>query len=372
MAVDWLSGWGQRSVLTFDHTKVDADLIDIPVLIAPDTSAGIGTRDMTFVFTEIGANWAKMALANASAVETYIEKVDWDNANTESELHGKVTLSSAADTEYGFYYDSAHGDNTTYAKAQGFATSVWDNAFRMVQHMNDKTTSSIEDSTSNSNDGSKKSANEPVEAAGKIWKGQDFDGANDYINCGSSASLALTTSITIEAIINIDTKSGYDIPVDRYSSHNGGRGGYSFTLQNGIIKWSTRSGDTVDDYLDDTALDVDTTYFIALTYDGAYKAIYRGGVLTKSKEFTADMTVAIANCWLGTRAELGAGWNLDGMMDEVRISSIGRSAAWIKATYNSLWDSLITYSAEETPAGGNAPTGTLYGSLVGPMGGLIG
>jgi len=37
-----------------------------------------------------------------------------------------------------------------------------------------------------------------------------------------------------------------------------------------------------------------------------------------------------------------------GLIDETRVSDVVRSAAWIKGTYNTLWDTLLTYSAEET------------------------
>ena len=36
------------------------------------------------------------------------------------------------------------------------------------------------------------------------------------------------------------------------------------------------------------------------------------------------------------------------IIDEAQYSSTVRSAAWIKATYNSLWDTLLTYHSEET------------------------
>ena len=43
----------------------------------------------------------------------------------------------------------------------------------------------------------------------------------------------------------------------------------------------------------------------------------------------------------------------DGIMDELRISSTARSSAWQNATYDSLWDTLLTYGSEET--GGSEP-----------------
>jgi len=54
----------------------------------------------------------------------------------------------------------------------------------MVQHMNDATTSTIKDSTTNSQDGAKYAANQPIEVDGEIGKAQDFDGTNDYVDLG--------------------------------------------------------------------------------------------------------------------------------------------------------------------------------------------
>ena len=69
---------------------------------------------------------------------------------------------------------------------------VWDSNYTMVQHMKDTTTSSITDSTSNNNDGTKKAANEPLQnTTGKINSAQYFDGNDDYVNISDSASLDL-------------------------------------------------------------------------------------------------------------------------------------------------------------------------------------
>ena len=45
-------------------------------------------------------------------------------------------------------------------------------------------------------------------------------------------------------------------------------------------------------------------------------------------------------------AYVSTSYTFHGVIDEVRISNIARSASWIKATYNSLWDSLVTFSTE--------------------------
>jgi len=55
-----------------------------------------------------------------------------------------------------------------------------------------------------------------------------------------------------------------------------------------------------------------------------------------------DFYVGVSN-WEG-----GNSFNWDGVIDEIRLSTSQRAAAWEKATYNSLLDTLLTYGSEET------------------------
>lgn len=90
-------------------------------------------------------------------------------------------------------------------------TAVWETNAKMVQHMKDLTTSTIEDSTANNNDGNKKAVNEPIEVGGKIAKAQEFDGVDDYVDCSNDPSLNITEEITIEAWIYPVSGTGYII-----------------------------------------------------------------------------------------------------------------------------------------------------------------
>jgi len=44
----------------------------------------------------------------------------------------------------------------------------------------------------------------------------------------------------------------------------------------------------------------------------------------------------------------GSSYHIDGLIDELRISNIARSAAWLKATKESSWDSLLTFGDNES------------------------
>jgi len=60
-------------------------------------------------------------------------------------------------------------------------TDVWDTNFKMVQHMADATSSTIEGSTSSGITGTKGWSNNPDEVDGKIGMVQDFDGGTEYM-----------------------------------------------------------------------------------------------------------------------------------------------------------------------------------------------
>jgi len=211
----------------------------------------------------------------------------------------------------------------------------------------------IIDSTSNANHGTKKSVNEPVEATGKVGQGQDFDGTDDYINIGD---MALTGSFTVEAVANydnvyrrcilaqIDDGNNYFPVLGTQSSNQG-------------MMWikSTAGGQQVAQEND--AVSTGTWYHTAGVSNGTTIYYYLDGAVG---DITDDYIAppALTNTmqigsWRGILYGATYGW-FDGIIDEVRISSTDRSAAWIAATYDSLWDTLLTYGSEETGGTGEA------------------
>jgi len=97
-----------------------------------------------------------------------------------------------------------------------------------------------------------------------------------------------------------------------------------------------------------------TWYYVAFYHDATNDVM---GVQTYSVGVDDLSTKAITGGFIdgGNPFMLGAeqyggtyyNW-LDGMEDEVRIAKTLRSAAWMKGTYNTLNDSLLTYGTEET------------------------
>lgn len=365
----WLSGWDNRIKITIDNSKVDAELSHFPI-----TVIGSSTQ-LEEVFVEISdANRKKIAFTKADgATELYAEIELYNQAGEKAVWHvsrSGWTISSSEDTDLYLYYDSGHADNSTYIGDIGARTEVWDANFKVVQHMVDTTSSTITDSTNNSNDGTKKNDNEPVEVAGKVGQGQDFDGTDDYISLGDGVLNAQTVG-TVEAITRPHAlyDAGGTGNILGVADSNEANYLWSFQLYTAAFQNFVRVGRNypqVDYIYGDTSLAVDTWYYVALTGDDSDWAMY---VNDHTESLNASNGTNTGGWWdeitsvNTTRYKIGALPRSSGDIakhhgdiDEFRISSTVRSVAWLNATYSTLYDALLTYGDQEVLAdiGGDA------------------
>jgi len=335
-------GWTQlaTSQATFDqHTA--SDIADPKYITVTNSTA---YRYYAFKFAD-----------NYGRVYMGVRRIELQTQDPKAIYHVKVTsVSSSTDTDIYYYYDNNASDNTTYIGAINTTAGghVWDSSYKAVYHMVDATTSTVLDSTSNSNDGTKKATNEPVEAEGKVGRAQDFDG-DDYINIGQDTELNLLTNFTIEYIAKV-ASGNFGTFVDR-----GDQGTRQYQLYNDINDETYANvGGTGLAGGDVTADNTWRHSVLRVTSDTQY--LYNNGNLSNSGNI-GSATIAV-DTLLGARRDsgnTGTAFLLTGQMDEVRISATSRNAAWIKATYNSLWDSLVSYGSEET--GGVTDNAIMFG-----------
>jgi len=348
-----LGTWAYRLSLTIDSTKIDATLTDFPVLVKLSTASGIGDVDVSAVFDELTSD-----------------------ANEEAWLHVKVpSVSSSADTILYLYYDSSQPDNTAYIgdTTDAVTHNVWDSNFEAVYHMaqdpNGDVADAIKDSTGNANDGTPSGSMTTADlVSGQVGDGIDFDGSDDFVVISDSNSLDITSEITLEIVAKTD-----DISTDArtYLSKRNLTNRQNYALRMGYSVGAPFQGidhlDFVYDCRDDSGdahtyesdSNIITTgsyqfFAFSFTYGTAGSAsIYLNGVSSSGSWITGDGTetpaASSADLAIGRMRASVAGGETDGTVDEVRISSSVRSAAWIKATYNSLWDSLVTFGGG-TPA----------------------
>jgi len=336
----WLSGYNTRRKITIDHTKIDSDLTDFPVLVKLTSS--------NFDFSKANSDGYDIRFTEDDGTTLLkYERERHDSANQIAEYWVKIpSVSSSADTEFYIYY------RTTDTADGADPTNVWDSNYELVTHMkDDPDTSHVADSTANNNDGTKKAANEPIEADGKIAKAQDFDGSNDYISCGTDIGL---TRWTLEAWIKKTGAFNWDAIITKRPTTNSDMNYYfqlgdeSATFKN-EIGGGFYDGDWRNVWTDTDPIALDTYYYVVLTFDGTYLKIYVDGVLKKT---SSDLSAYTPNSASTTPVRIGAEKDgpsdfFNGIIDEARISDIARSASWLKATYNSGNDTLVSYGSEE-------------------------
>ena len=237
------------------------------------------------------------------------------------------TLFATTNTNIHMYYgnSSVSTDPST--------TNIWDANHAAVYHMNQSpagTSPQLIDYTANTNDGAANGSMVAADlVAGKIGSAIDFDGSNDYFDCGADASTDPSGSLTVSAWIYSRSASGHII------NRGGGWSdpGYSlFHLSNNIRIELQRSGEKD---IVDNSISINTWHYVALTYNSTSKTIrcYIDGVQQgNTGNHTGPIGTPVENLNIGRKQKNGYYFN--GIIDEGRVIFAQRNSAWLTTEYN--------------------------------------
>jgi hypothetical protein len=199
---------------------------------------------------------------------------------------------------------------------------------------------------------------------GKVAEAYDFDGSGDTLRCGSASSLDDISNLTVEAIINpsgwgessagriyckadVDNTNGHQLLLNSPTGQNVLYFMAKWSGPTNVSYWETANG----------TISLSQDQYVAVTYDttssGNDPIMYINSSIqsiTESPDRIPSGTIesdASADLYIGSRA--GSDRQFDGVIDEFRMSNVIRSSAWLKASYYSAWDSLITTSSGGVP-----------------------
>jgi Concanavalin A-like lectin/glucanases superfamily/Domain of unknown function (DUF2341)/Putative peptidoglycan binding domain len=137
--------WTYRKKITIDHTKISGSLTDFPVLISRTDTDWKDTVNGGYVGQSDGGDFVFTSSDGVTALHYEIEQY----VSSTGVLAAWVrvpAVSSSTDTDlYAYYGNASVADQQT-------PTQVWDNNFKMVQHIN-ASGSTLTDSTSNGANG---------------------------------------------------------------------------------------------------------------------------------------------------------------------------------------------------------------------------
>jgi hypothetical protein len=323
-----LSTWTYRKLLTINHSITNETLEDFPLLVHTQTDSNlVDNAELTgydILFMPTNEPWVQ---------GTWKNKLDYEIENYNPST-GELTvwvrlprLSSTENTQLYMYY----GNSLCTTNKQN-PEGVWNEQYVARYSMKDYTTSSIQDSTSNSNHGTKNSSDEPNQTTGKIGYAQQFDGIDDYINIDDSSEMRIGTSdFTISLWVNINQLGQRNILLSK-GSPNQEEGSWQFEVNDdNTLRFAFGAG---------TSWDNGSTTVVAQGWQQVVISVERTNEIKYYIDGDNAGIISSPNYNLNTTNLTIFGMNrdkvtfLNATIDELRISNTARNASWINASYN--------------------------------------
>jgi hypothetical protein len=333
-------GWEYKRNITFNNATRSENLSEFPVLIKLDSSridysnTQDNGEDLRFFDSD---DTTPLSFEIESWDESGFSYV-WVNVP-------QVDGSSCTDNIWMYYGNASVSDGQD-------AAGTWNSGYQGVWHMNE-TSGTHYDSTANSNDGA------PVggltqNTTGRIGGASDFDGSDDGVSIPDSASLDITSALTLSAWIEPDDANIFARFVDK--SHTSDTqpwtmyGLYMHTTQSTLLQLNHYGTGYAE--VGDTTVPLNQWTYVSGTWDGTEKKVFfNGSPDGSSTDSTFTLETNDQPLTIG-KASYGTTSHFDGKIDEVRVSNVERSEDWIAAQYASMTDAFATYGAEESAGGG--------------------
>ncbi|OGC79606.1 hypothetical protein A3K01_03050 [candidate division WWE3 bacterium RIFOXYD1_FULL_43_17] len=323
-----------RIPITFDNSASTEDLTNFPVLIKLNASRINYSRTQ-----DLGQD-IRFTDSDGSTVLSYeIEK--WDETGNSYVWVKVPSIPAGSTTDYIYMYF-----NDTLLSDGQSSENVWDINHVGVWHLDESSGTNIDDSTTNSNDGSKTLETQPAYTAdGAANGGHVFDGSNNIVSIPDDATFDLGNTMTIEAWVKPTTCATRETIIGR----NDQSGVVQLEINYSSCAVGTIISGTYVSYTGINALTAGEWNHIVYTRNGtgATHKIYVNGVekslVTNASNNYSNPTGPFE---FGRRTTAGS-QRLTGTLDEVRMSNIVRPADWAEATYLTTTDAFNTYGTEE-------------------------
>jgi len=328
---------------SFDSTILDYIGTEFKLNFHWHTYSHTGTQYYDNIkITHVQADSKKFIVTTNEHTPCYTEIEHW--TFNDATLWVKVpTIASGISTVLYFYYDGEEDNDTTVGYiGEVPATQVWDDNYLCVYHLSQNpdndSANAIKDSTSNANHGTSGGGmkfSSLVDA--KTGRAIKFDGSDDYIHIAHNIGTTSNQWIMEYLFKSAATSPGGDAHVfwDFSAGNENGCGIYNYG--NNLAIWSNGS----HWYEEATNVVYDDKWHYNVHYWDGTDCYHILDNSTPSKKTNFGANWPNSNLWFGRRSD---GNDLyTGALDEVRISKIKRSNAYIKATYYTIWDELITY-----------------------------
>jgi len=334
----WFESHPYRKSITIQYNMVSGTQTNFPILWSK--SPGSPDSDLASHALTNGTDII-FATSGASPVRIHHEIEDYGNGS--GSIWVRIPSLSGRHTEIYTDIFIYYGDGTDHTDDAGYlASGVWDTNYVAVWHLNE-TSDSYTDSTTNSNNGTWNGGGSGFRTSiAKIGNNcPEFDGSgdNDYIEVTSDNSLDFTT-FTVEgwAYTDDNTHEGGVISRNMFSPT---KTGWNIEQWHSTVcQMMVQPGEGHATVIyDGVNLPQDTWYYFTMAYDDSNVYWYRNGDDTGQGAQALTIDNIDENLYMGCANPGGAGgglrYEMNGRLDEIRLSNIQRTSGWIKTTYSS-------------------------------------
>jgi len=340
-ATSWTKGYTYQRAITIAYTP-NSNQTNFPVLISGTYSYLATTGNGGNVTNPNGYDIVFTSDAAGTLPLPY-ERESYNASTGAVDFWVQIpTLSSTSNTVFYMFYG-----NSSITTDQSTPTAVWDANFKGVWHLPNGTVLSANDSTSNGNNGT---INGATATTGEIAGGASFNGSNDDISIVAAGSLSAPFTIEEWAkpanLNNLQGLFGSRTPSDESFDAKLTGSGVHGDIGNGS-SWLMTSADASFSYAANT-----WHHFVYSVTTTGY-TIYADGSQIGSGSFSGTPLLYDSNHTLLIGATGFSGEYFTGSIDEVRVSSIARSAAWIAAEYSNQNSPSVFYTVGSAQTGGS-------------------
>lgn len=356
---DWYDeSWSYRSKVTIASSQVAENLDDYPVYV------DLSLLPSGFHSHVLDGGGDIRVTTSDGETEIPREVVFYTASSDTGELYFKADLSSSTNNEFYIYYGNSSASNYANNATYG-AENVWTNGYQSVWHFNE-TSGTQYDSTSTSNDTTTISVTTQGSATGKFGGANSYNPASSNYLAFSSAPAHSTTDLTVEAWANPTNITGG--PYTFVSDSSWGNNGYRIVMSQDDYAYQMGNG-SASTWEYSNSITTGFHYF-AFTFDRPTTEMYYDGADVGGGTWNYDITQSTDTLYIGKTTSTN--WYMNGVIDEVRISSVSRSAGWISTQYDNqnTPSTFLTIGSEETGSvsegvladSKNGYNGTLYGT----------
>jgi hypothetical protein len=334
--VDWKYRRDLYLNTTATGAQVSATVTGFPVLVRLTSN--------NFIFADAGRNGDDLRFTKSDGTLLPFEIERWDSTSSLAEIWVRV------DTVYG---DNSSQNITMYwgnpgAKSASNGAAVFDTSasggFGGVWHLNEPARDMAKDATGNHFDGTP-SDTAPAAADGRIGAAWEFNGISSFVDIKNTANGKLNFPqdgrYSISAWVYVDTlDNGYHMIAGKGNGQYFLKQYYTQTVQPytwEFVEYHDKSGWQITDY---PATEKAWVYLTGVR-DKGNQYFYVNGNLVNTAAHTNSETLArdtTQNVTIGKYAQSvtvpNEGFDpFKGIIDEVRISDVSRSAEWEKLCY---------------------------------------